>query len=33
MLDAEMRKIGMEPIGEGDRTLKKTFPHRWWLVD
>lgn len=33
MLDAEMRRVGAEPIGEGDKTLEKTFHQKWWLVD
>jgi len=33
MVDADMRKIGLKPVGEGDKILKKRFPHRWWKVD
>lgn len=33
MVDADMRAIGLEPIGEGDEILKKKFPNRWWEVD
>jgi GDPmannose 4,6-dehydratase len=33
MVDADMRKIGLEPIGEGDLVLEKRFPKRWWGVD
>jgi GDPmannose 4,6-dehydratase len=33
MLDAEMRRTGMKPVGEGDRALEKAFPQKWWLVD
>lgn len=33
MLDADMRAQGLEPVGEGDALLKKTFPHRWWKAD
>jgi GDPmannose 4,6-dehydratase len=33
MLDADMRAGGLEPIGEGDETIKKKFPNRWWRVD
>jgi GDPmannose 4,6-dehydratase len=33
MLDADMRAIGLEPIGEGDEIIKKKFPNRWWRVD
>jgi len=33
MIDADMRNIGLRPIGEGDRILKEKFPNRWWRVD
>lgn len=33
MVDADMRKAGLEPIGEGDEILKKTFKDRWWKID
>jgi len=33
MVDADMRKVGLEPIGDGDKILKKRFPNRWWKVD
>jgi len=33
MVDADMRKVGLKPIGEGDKILKEKFPHRWWKVD
>lgn len=33
MVDADMRALGLEPIGEGDRILKTKFPDRWWKVD
>ena len=33
MVDADMRAIGLEPIGEGDDIIKKKFPNRWWRVD
>ncbi len=33
MIDADMRKAGLKPIGEGDKILKEKFPHRWWKVD
>jgi len=32
-MDADMRNVGLEPIGEGDKILEKTFPNRWWKVD
>lgn len=33
MVDADMRKLGLEPVGEGDSILLKKFPNRWWKVD
>ncbi|KUG14896.1 udp-glucose 4-epimerase [hydrocarbon metagenome] len=33
MVDAEFRAMGMEPVGEGDRLLRRLFPDRWWLAD
>ena len=33
MVDADMRKIGLEPIGEGDAILKDKFPNKWWQGD
>jgi len=33
MVDADMRRAGLEPIGEGDRILEKTFPGRFWSAD
>ncbi|MCS7232287.1 MAG: GDP-mannose 4,6-dehydratase [Elusimicrobiota bacterium] len=33
MVDADMRKLGLTPIGEGDKILKEKFPNRWWLKD
>lgn len=33
MIDADMRKMGLHPVGEGDEILRKRFPHRWWKVD
>jgi len=33
MVDADLREVGLEPIGEGDKIIKKKFPHRWWSVD
>ena len=33
MVDADMRKTGLTPIGEGDEILRKKFPNRWWKVD
>ncbi|MCS7228017.1 MAG: GDP-mannose 4,6-dehydratase [Endomicrobia bacterium] len=33
MVDADMRKLGLKPIGEGDKILKEKFPNRWWQGD
>lgn len=33
MVDADMRKLGLEPPGEGDKILGRKFPDRWWQVD
>jgi GDPmannose 4,6-dehydratase len=33
MIDADMRRAGLQPIGEGDKILRKSFPARWWAVD
>jgi GDPmannose 4,6-dehydratase len=33
MVDADMRVVGLQPIGEGDRILKQKFPDKWWGRD
>lgn len=33
MIDAELRRRGLEPIGEGDALVRKIFPKRWWQAD
>lgn len=33
MVDADTRAAGLNPIGEGDKILLKTFPKRWWKAD
>jgi GDPmannose 4,6-dehydratase len=33
MVDADMRRAGLKPIGEGDEFLRKQFPNRWWKTD
>ncbi|HTY46603.1 MAG TPA: GDP-mannose 4,6-dehydratase [Methanomassiliicoccales archaeon] len=33
MVDADLRAIGLEPIGEGDKIIKRKFPRRWWGRD
>ncbi len=33
MVDADFRKFGLPPVGEGDRILAQKFPNRWWPID
>ena len=33
MVDADMRRVGLKPYGEGDAALSKRFEKRWWTVD
>ena len=33
MMDADMRAIGLTPVGEGDKILQKAFPKKWWKQD
>jgi GDPmannose 4,6-dehydratase len=33
MVDADMKANGLEPVGEGDEIIRKTFPTRWWRND
>lgn len=33
MVDADMRQAGLRPVGDGDITLRKKFPNKWWKVD
>lgn len=33
MVDADMRKAGLDPIGEGDKIINETFPNRSWKLD
>jgi len=33
MVDADIRAIGLEPVGEGDQILEQKFPDRWWRMD
>ncbi|MCL2459899.1 MAG: GDP-mannose 4,6-dehydratase [Euryarchaeota archaeon] len=33
MVDADMRKMGLSVIGEGDEILAKHFPNKWWMGD
>lgn len=33
MVDADMRKLGIDPIGEGDKIISQKYPHKWWKFD
>jgi len=33
MVDSDMRRSGLDSIGEGDDLLAKKFPSRWWKTD
>jgi GDPmannose 4,6-dehydratase len=33
MVDADLRKRGLERPGEGDKILQSKFPNKWWKVD
>ena len=33
MVDADLRKMGIKPPGEGDEFLRKDFPRRWWVLE
>ena len=33
MIDADMRRIGLNPPGEGDKILKEKFKNKWWGID
>ena len=33
MVDADVRKVGVNCLEEGDRILERIFPHRWWGED
>jgi GDPmannose 4,6-dehydratase len=33
MIDADMRAVGITPIGDGDAILKRKFTKRWWKGD
>jgi GDPmannose 4,6-dehydratase len=33
MVDADMRSIGLKPIGDGDKIIKEVFPDKWWSKD
>ncbi|MCX7704689.1 MAG: GDP-mannose 4,6-dehydratase [bacterium] len=33
MVDSDMKKAGIQPVGEGEKILKNEFPDRWWRKD
>ncbi len=33
MVDADLKNIGLQPIGDGEQILIKEFPERWWKKD
>ncbi len=33
MIDADLRKLGIEVPGEGDKILQEKFPNKWWQKD
>jgi len=33
MIDADFRKLGLTPPGDGDKILTEKFPNKWWKVD
>jgi GDPmannose 4,6-dehydratase len=33
MVDADFRRAGLEPPGEGDAAISRLFPAKWWSVD
>lgn len=33
MVDADTRKLGLKPVGEGEKILASAFPDRWWRAD
>jgi GDPmannose 4,6-dehydratase len=33
MVDSDLRAMGLDPIGEGDKIISSKFPHRWWKSD
>jgi len=33
MIDADMRKLGLNPPGQGDKILKEKFHNKWWKID
>ncbi|MFA5859484.1 MAG: GDP-mannose 4,6-dehydratase [Elusimicrobiota bacterium] len=33
MVDADMRRAGVKPVGKGDEALARLYPNKWWTVD
>ena len=33
MIDADMRKVGLRAIGDGDAVIKRVFPKKYWVGD
>jgi hypothetical protein len=33
MMDSDMRRVGLTPIGEGDKIIAKKFPNKYWIGD
>ena len=33
MVDADLKKKGLEPFGEGEQIINKVFPKKWWKLD
>jgi GDPmannose 4,6-dehydratase len=33
MVDADMRKMGLKPVGDGDKAIQRHFPKKWWAGD
>ncbi|MEN6359483.1 MAG: GDP-mannose 4,6-dehydratase [Smithella sp.] len=33
MVDADMKAVGMEPVGKSEAIIRAKFPHRWWKND
>ncbi len=33
MVDSDLKKLGLAPIGEGEKIIREKFPDRWWRID
>ncbi|MGA8903753.1 MAG: GDP-mannose 4,6-dehydratase, partial [Candidatus Bathyarchaeia archaeon] len=33
MVDSDLRRVGLQSLGDGDRILERNFPQRWWKTD